>query len=173
VVVAGDVNVGKSSLVNALAGHARSIVSAEPGTTRDVLETRVVLDGWEIDLVDTAGLRDEPAGPTEAAGIERARAAAAGADLVILCRTGFSLSENSDRLKPVLHRPLLVLTKYDLVSSEYASPADAIHTSALTGLGIDTLAAAIVQRLVPEEHDEPTLLAGPVPFTARQVELLG
>ena len=171
VVVAGEVNAGKSSLVNALAGHGRSIVSAEPGTTRDVLETRLVLEGWEIDLVDTAGLRDEPEGPTEAAGIERARAAAAGADLVLLCRTGFSLSENSDRLTPVLRDPLLVLTKCDLAPADHL-PLDAIHTSAHTGLGIDTLAAAIVQRLVPEEHDDPMLLTGPVPFTARHVEML-
>ena len=181
VVVAGEVNAGKSSLVNALAGHGRSIVSAEPGTTRDVLETRIVLDGWEIDLIDTAGLRDEPEGPTEAAGIERARAAAAGADLVLLCRTGFSLSpesrtgfsllENSDRLKPVLRDAILVLTKCDLGPADHL-PLDAIHTSARTGLGIDTLAAAIVQRLVPEEHDDPMLLTGPVPFTARHVEML-
>jgi tRNA modification GTPase len=169
VVVAGEVNAGKSTLVNALAGHARSIVSAEPGTTRDVLETRVALDGWEINLVDTAGLRDEPAGPTEAAGIERARAAAATADLVLLCRTGFSLSEKSDRLKPVLRDALLVLTKCDLAPADIGPP-DAIHTSALTGFGLDELAAAIVRRLVPEERDDPTLLAGAVPFTARQVE---
>ena len=58
VVVSGPVNAGKSSLVNALAGFSRSIVSAEPGTTRDVLETRIVLDGWEIDLIYTAGLRE-------------------------------------------------------------------------------------------------------------------
>ena len=51
VVLAGSVNAGKSSLVNALAGHARSIVSPEPGTTRDLLETRVVLDGWEVDAL--------------------------------------------------------------------------------------------------------------------------
>jgi len=172
VVVAGAVNAGKSSLVNALAGYGRSIVSAEPGTTRDVLETRVALDGWEIDLIDTAGLRGAPAGPTEAAGIERARAAAAAADLVLHCRTGFSLSETNDRLKPVLRDTLLVFTKCDLLPSDADAPPDAIPTSVVTGLGIDALAAAIVQRLVPEERDDPTLLAGAVPFTDRQVGLL-
>jgi tRNA modification GTPase len=172
VVVAGEVNAGKSSLVNALAGHGRSIVSAEPGTTRDVLETRIVLDGWEIDLIDTAGLRDEPEGSTEAAGIERARAAAKAADLVLLCRTGFSLSENSDRLKPVLRDAIHILSKCDLVPSDVAIPPDAIRTSAVTGLGIDALAAAIVRRLVPEEGDDPPLLTGPVLFTARQAETL-
>jgi tRNA modification GTPase len=174
VVVAGEVNVGKSSLVNALAGHARSIVSAEPGTTRDVLETRIVLDGWEVDLIDTAGLRgdpgDEPAGPTEAAGIERARAAAASADLVVLCRTGFSLSPDRRTGFSLLEKSdtLPVLTKCDLAPPEDHAPCDAIHTSAVTGLGIDEFAAAIVHRLVPEERDDPALLGGPVPFTVGQ-----
>ncbi|MFM8378779.1 MAG: GTPase [Planctomycetia bacterium] len=172
VVVAGEVNSGKSSLVNALAGHARSIVSAEPGTTRDGLETRVVLDGWEIDLVDTAGLREEPAGPTEAAGIERARAAAAIADLVLLCRTSGRLSENSDGRRSAFRDALIVLTKYDLAASDCGMPANAICTSALTGLGIDELAASIIHHLVPEQHDDPKLLEGAVPFTARQVKML-
>jgi len=167
VVVAGPVNAGKSSLVNALAGYARSIVSAEPGTTRDVLETRIVLDGWEIDLIDTAGLRDADlaeASSTERVGIERARTAAADADLVIrLSRVGFS---------PPDSRELNVLSQCD------RSPADApcltgvIRTSAVTGQGIAELATAIIQRLVPEEHDDPSLLAGAVPFTERQFHLL-
>ena len=202
VVVAGEVNAGKSSLVNALAGHARSIVSAEPGTTRDVLETRVVLDGWEIDLVDTAGLRDEPAGPTEAAGIARARAAADTADLVLrvvsaeravrpsrewqagplphmasetLAPRGATVpvaKAGSSQGKRDACPTLLVLTKCDLLPGEDDAPGDAIRTSATTSLGIDALAAAIIRRLVPEERDDPTLLAGPVPFTERQVELL-
>ena len=176
VVVAGEVNAGKSSLVNALAGYARSIVSPEPGTTRDLLETRLVLDGWEIDLVDTAGLRDEAGGNVERAGIERAVAAAADADLVlrvvdarhadahpVAAGTGFSLSVAGE---------ILVLSKCDLVSTAFAAPAHAIRTSATTGRGIDELAAAIVRRLVPEEQDDPSLLAGAVPFTERQVRLL-
>jgi tRNA modification GTPase len=165
VVVAGDVNAGKSSLVNALAGHGRSIVSAEPGTTRDVLETRLVLEGWEIDLVDTAGLRDDPAGPTEAAGIARARDAVATADLVVHvvdARDG----RQAEACPP---SSMLVLAKCDLASHDGDAPPDAIRTSAVTGFGIDVLAAAIIRRLVPEEHDEPDLLLGAVPFTQRQV----
>jgi tRNA modification GTPase len=177
VVVAGDVNAGKSSLVNVLAGHGRSIVSAEPGTTRDVLETRLVLDGWEIDVVDTAGLRDEPEGPTEAAGIERARAAAAEADLVLHVVDARDVGQASAchehrQAEACPTSSLHVPSKCDLVPSDVATPPDAIRTSALTGLGIDALAAAIVRRLVPEERDDPPLLAGPVPFTARQAETL-
>ncbi len=171
VVVAGSPNAGKSSLVNALAGFARSIVAAEPGTTRDLVETRIVLDGWEIDLVDTAGLRDDPASITEQAGIDRAREAALTADLVLRVINGdgcgFSIAdgsgENSEKSLP----PLIVLSKVDLPSATAPAdvPSDAIRTSAVTGEGIDTLAAAIVRRLVPREP-------GPldaVPFTPRQV----
>jgi tRNA modification GTPase len=102
------VNAGKSSLVNALAGYARSIVSAEPGTTRDAVTTRLVLGGWEIDLVDTAGLRepDEAASATERAGIERALAAAADADLVLqvgqasACQTHQHASPRHSNIRP-------------------------------------------------------------------------
>lgn len=170
VVLAGPVNAGKSSLVNALAGHARSIVSAEPGTTRDVLETRIMLDGWEIDLIDTAGLRGADlamASPTEQAGIERALAAAAEADLVVnvmdltsdVCATG-----DDSRVT--------VISKCDLAPVGYVPLAGAIHTSTVTGEGIAELAAAIVRRLVPEEHEDPSLLAGPVAFTERQLASL-
>ena len=73
---------GKSSLVNALAERDVAIVSAIPGTTRDALETRVVLGGVPVTLVDTAGLR-EATDEIEAEGVRRARARAAAADLVI------------------------------------------------------------------------------------------
>jgi hypothetical protein len=59
VTVAGAPNVGKSSLVNALAGYQRSVVSATPGTTRDVVTTVIALDGWPVELSDTAGMRDD------------------------------------------------------------------------------------------------------------------
>jgi tRNA modification GTPase len=80
--VTGRPNVGKSSLVNALAERDVAIVSPQPGTTRDALETRVVLGGVPVTLVDTAGLR-EAADDIEAEGVRRARARAAAADLVI------------------------------------------------------------------------------------------
>ena len=180
VVLAGSVNVGKSSLVNSLAGHARSIVSPEPGTTRDLLETRVVLDGWELDLVDTAGLRTgETAGvgvtDVERAGIARADAARVAADLVVRVvdarqsqASGSAVAANQDA-----HRELLVVSKADLGDPVDLAgtgwPEGTLWTSAVTGEGIAELAAAIVRRLVPEEAEEPGLLAGAVPFTARQV----
>ncbi len=84
--VTGRPNVGKSSLMNALAERDVAIVSAIPGTTRDALEARVVLGGVPVTLVDTAGLR-HTTDEIEAEGVRRARARAAEADLVILVET--------------------------------------------------------------------------------------
>src|SRR5262249_37691339 len=78
-VFAGAPNVGKSSLVNALAGYTRSVVSPIPGTTRDVVTTRIALEGWPVELIDTAGLPPTP-DTLEQAGMARAHAALRQAD---------------------------------------------------------------------------------------------
>ena len=181
VVVSGPVNAGKSSLVNTLAGFARSIVSAEPGTTRDVVTTRLVLSGWEVDLIDTAGLRPphETTSTTERIGIERALAAAADADLVLhITEMQPSLAATSatsvHRLTPFQEDapPCIdVLSKCDLAPGVPAPPG-VLRTSGRTGEGIDALIAAIVATLIPEETTDPALLSDAVPFTARQMALL-
>ncbi len=176
VVLAGSVNAGKSSLVNALAGHARAIVSSEPGTTRDLLETCVVLEGWEVHLIDAAGLREEEGGDdsataVERAGIARAIAAREGADLVLHVVDGRHLGPDGPAV--LAKSELLVASKADLAGGAAAAAmAGAVWTSAITGAGVVALAAEIVRRLVPEEADDPSLLAGAVPFTSRQVELV-
>lgn len=161
VVVAGKPNVGKSSLVNAVAGFSRSIVSAEPGTTRDVLETRIVLDGWEIDLIDTAGLREDAASATEREGMVRAREAAASADLVM------RVVDPTDAAPAVSGGDLVVISKCDLPAAT-VGPAGAIRTSAITGEGLDALVAEVVRRLVPHEPGPEQA----VPFTTRQIDEL-
>lgn len=176
VVVTGDVNAGKSSLVNALAGYARSLVSPEPGTTRDLLETRLVLRGWEIDLVDAAGWRQEGhlegVGPVEREGIERAVNAAAAADLVLkVFPVGAQPTSRLGEVGPLESGigMLKVVTKSDLAEGAVPFVGSGVVTSARTGQGIEALAATIIQRLVPEELADPELLEGPVPFTPRQV----
>ena len=82
VAIVGAPNVGKSSLVNAVAGYQRAIVAPTPGTTRDVVSTRLAIDGWPVELLDTAGLRAD-AGALEEQGIALARAARAAADLCL------------------------------------------------------------------------------------------
>lgn len=169
VVVAGVVNAGKSSLVNALAGHARSIVSAEPGTTRDAVETALVLGGWEVILVDTAGT---PAGDgraidgVERAGIERAAESLRDADLVL------HVVEAAGGA-PVGDAPgtLVVRSKADLAPAAVAG-AGGVITSVHAGTGIERLAGAIVARLVPEEAADPGLLDGPVPFLERHLTVV-
>ena len=164
-------NSGKSSLVNALAGHARSLVSPLPGTTRDVVETRVVLEGWSVVLVDTAGLRDrdaEASGATERAGIARARAAAATADLVI------RVVEVGEVVEVGASEPaaggLVVWSKADLRPG-LVVPPEILATSSHSGAGIAELVGAMIARLVPE-NGEPGLLDGAVPFLPRHLELL-
>ena len=88
VALAGPPNAGKSSLLNALAGAERAIVSAEPGTTRDAIDVWLDIEGWPVKLVDTAGLRSEGDGggidEIEAEGVRRAAAIARSADLVVV-----------------------------------------------------------------------------------------
>lgn len=170
VVLAGAVNTGKSSLVNALAGHARSLVAGSPGTTRDRVEVRIVLGGWEIELVDVAGTREDETGvaDVERAGIARAGAALGEADLVLRVVPAAAAGSAG----PVGSRELLVISKADLAEADFEAPHGAVLTSALTGAGLDLLGARIVERLVPEDLVEAGLLEGAVPFTERQVAAL-
>jgi tRNA modification GTPase len=159
VTVAGAPNVGKSSLVNALAGYQRSVVSPTPGTTRDVVTTTVALDGWPVELADTAGLR-EAAGTLEGLGIQQARTAAASADLCL-----WVLDAGAEPVWPTEAPPhtLLVINKVDLPAAwDLSRAAGAIHVSARTGAGIPELCAAIAGRLVPEAPPA----GAAVPFTS-------
>lgn len=175
VVLRGAVNVGKSTLVNALAGYARSLVSPLAGTTRDLLKTRLVLDGWEIELVDTAGETRRTAAAVAAvehAGIEKGRAAAQNADLVLELTPAANLLEGSGAIRGNSHQRLVVATKADLLPPEAANAtaadSDVILTSALTGSGIDQLAEAIIHRLLPEAAAGD--LDYGVPVTSQQLQ---
>jgi tRNA modification GTPase len=158
VVVAGAPNVGKSSLVNALAGYQRSIVSPTPGTTRDVVTATIALDGWPVELADTAGLRQD-ASTLEGQGIERARAAASSADLCL-----WVLDASAEPVWPDVapERVFLVVNKVDLPPAwELSRAVGAVLVSARTGASIPELCDAIARRLVPN-------VPGPaeaVPFT--------
>ena len=143
VVLAGRPNAGKSSLMNALLGEGRAIVSGEAGTTRDSIEEGVEICGWPVRLVDTAGIR-EADGEVEREGVRRAEALMAEADVVLL------VAEPGDDAPPNA-RPdaVRVLSKCDLCDAGGPRPAAdaAVVTSARTGEGVDALRAAIAARL--------------------------
>jgi tRNA modification GTPase len=138
VVLVGPPNVGKSSLINRLTGRDAALTSSVPGTTRDVIEVRMDLNGLPVTLFDTAGLR-ETDDVLEAEGIRRARQRAAEADLRVLVRDEAS----KDWVDDVLNADLFVASKADLGWR----PQGWIAVSAQTGEGIDELIGIIVERL--------------------------
>ena len=156
VAIVGPPNVGKSSLLNALAGFPRAIVSPIPGTTRDAVTVTLALDGWPVQLIDTAGLRDT-ADALEAAGIACTRSWLARADLVLWVADATS-GEGLEVELP--SQALLVANKCDLLAEEAVLPWHAWRISARTGAGLHALCAAILERLVPDRPPP----GAPVPF---------
>jgi tRNA modification GTPase len=170
VVVAGAPNAGKSTLINALLGYQRAITSPIPGTTRDVVTALTAFDAWPVELVDTAGLRDDAAG-LEALGIERANEALANANL---CLWVVDRTQEPPVLAPEsLDCPMMVVcNKSDLADRwrPWSYYGVTMSVSALTGQGVGELAAVIGQRLVPEAPPA----GAAVPFTegmCREIEL--
>jgi tRNA modification GTPase len=153
VVIAGPPNVGKSTLMNALAGRDVAITSPIPGTTRDLIEVFLDLRGYPVILVDTAGIR-ESQDPIEQEGVARARRRAESADLTLW------LSDGDDRETPSLKSPpLAVRTKADLNGADTRAGTADLAISARTGAGIERLLDVIAE--LAEERmssGEPALL---------------
>ena len=141
VVITGPPNAGKSSLLNALAGSERAIVSPEAGTTRDLVEARLSLSGQLVTLVDTAGLR-EGGGMVEALGMARAREVAATADLRIELRDARTVGEVAAR-----ERTLHVANKADLLPDGEALPEGWARLSVATGEGLPRIVEAITEHV--------------------------
>ena len=150
VAIVGCPNVGKSSLLNAWSKSDRAIVTDLPGTTRDAIESSLVVKGIPVKVLDTAGIR-ETADTVEKIGVERSRQAAMTADLVLLtvdAVVGWTAAEQ-EIYQQVKHRPLiLVINKIDLASAgKVVYPAEiktTVYTSAAQNQGIDSLETAIV-----------------------------
>ncbi|AOV18315.1 tRNA uridine-5-carboxymethylaminomethyl(34) synthesis GTPase MnmE [Acidihalobacter aeolianus] len=169
VVLAGAPNVGKSSLLNRLAGEDRAIVTPVAGTTRDLLHTDLVVQGMPVQVIDTAGIRDTD-DPVEREGVARARRALANADVALLLDTAETPA--SDQLLvelPASACLLKVRNKID-VSGEspgFDSARNIFAISALTGSGIDILVTEVIRRMGGPGTDETVFTA-----RARQVRAL-
>ncbi|HMN53442.1 MAG TPA: tRNA uridine-5-carboxymethylaminomethyl(34) synthesis GTPase MnmE [Sphingopyxis sp.] len=152
VVIAGPPNAGKSTLINALAQRELAIVSPVAGTTRDVIETPLALDGIAMRFSDTAGIRTESADDVEAIGIGRAKAAVEAADILLW------LGPPAEA--PAHPRRLLIAAQADRWRGDAAAEVQAARCdlilSAATGEGMDRLHAAIVEMarvLLPREGE--------------------
>jgi tRNA modification GTPase len=152
VVIAGPPNAGKSTLINALAQRELAIVSPVEGTTRDVIETPLALDGIAMRFSDTAGIRAEGADAIEAIGIDRAKAAVEAADILLWLGPPQAVPEHP--------RAILIAAQADRWRGDAAKEADAarcdLTLSAATGEGMDKLHAYIVEiarTLLPREGE--------------------
>ena len=152
VVIAGPPNAGKSTIINALAKRELAIVSPVAGTTRDVIETALALDGIAMRFSDTAGLRAESADAIETIGIDRAKAAVEAADILLWL--------GPPREAPDHPRTILVAAQSDLWKGDAAAEAEAarcdLTLSAATGEGMDRLHGMIVEMartLLPREGE--------------------
>ena len=168
VVIVGKPNAGKSSLLNLLSGQEAAIVTEIAGTTRDILRERIEIDGLAVELVDTAGLREDP-DRIEAEGIRRARRALANADAVIWIRDASTgeddgLDEEIPRDVPVIQ----LRNKIDLTNESpgvVSMEPPVLNVSAMTGAGVDDLRSILKQTAGYEDLGEGA-------FTARQRHLV-
>jgi tRNA modification GTPase len=151
-VIIGAPNVGKSSLLNRLVGRERAIVSAEPGTTRDFIEERIIVGPHCLRLIDTAGLNPTP-GPVEELGIAKSLGRAAEADLLLLVlEFGCPLPVLPESVKSLIFNScaLAIVNKIDLLAGrqktiETPDKLPVVRVSALVGTGMEDLVSAIVR----------------------------
>lgn len=177
IALAGAVNAGKSSLLNALCGRERALVTDLPGTTRDFIEEPLNLNGLPARLIDTAGLRNDTSDHVEALGMQKSREIMANADLVALVIDSSapdSQKINRDILSEVTDKALLLIwNKNDLGQPEipdWARGMPSCHISALTGENVDEL-AEIMRSMILEQAGGENATAD-APPNARQAQAL-
>ncbi|MGH8674943.1 MAG: tRNA modification GTPase, partial [Burkholderiales bacterium] len=166
VVIAGRPNVGKSSLLNRLAGEERAIVTAVPGTTRDLVREDIAIEGVPLHVVDTAGLRDT-ADEVERIGVERAWEEMGRADVVIAmfeAQAGIGAEDRAILARfastlPAGAARIQVFNKIDLCGKPATSNEDGVWISAKTGAGVEFLRQALLAAAGWERSGESVFLA--------------
>ena len=168
IVLCGRPNVGKSSLINALSGFERAIVHPTAGTTRDLVSQHTAIDGWPVELIDSAGIRDAE-NQIERAGISKAREVIESADLVIHI-VDASSDEPFDPGVSQNRAGLVVVNKVDL--REHESRLDVscpvVTVSAKTSVGMEDFLTAISRALVPVVPEKGQL----IPVTKSQRDFI-
>ncbi|MDX2163984.1 MAG: tRNA uridine-5-carboxymethylaminomethyl(34) synthesis GTPase MnmE [Gammaproteobacteria bacterium] len=156
VVIAGKPNAGKSSLLNLLSGRDSAIVTAIPGTTRDILREHIQIDGLPVQIIDTAGLRESD-DPVEQEGVKRAKEMINKADRVLYIKDISSLDDSDDEL---LHHPrvTVIYNKIDLRPSKMMGENE-IYISAKTGEGLDNLKTYLKNLMGFSENAETSFSA--------------
>lgn len=168
--IAGRPNAGKSSLLNALLGYDRAIVTAIPGTTRDTIEEKLRIGRLTLRLIDTAGLRDTD-DEVERLGVERSRAAMSKAELVIAVVDGSGEITDEDReviaQAEAAPKGIVVLSKRDIAEpdAEITTALPVVSLSSVTGDGMDEL-----ERVIAERFPLPEVPAGEILTNVRQAD---
>ena len=157
-VIAGKPNAGKSSLLNALVGEERAIVTAQAGTTRDIVRETILIHGMPVNILDTAGLR-EASDLVEQEGIRRTRHALSQADLILLLRDGSALDGATDDELPANIPHLTAYNKADQTPPAIQAQHPGLWISAKTGAGIDALRDAIAHAVGRDDREESPYIA--------------
>ncbi|MDO4493292.1 MAG: tRNA uridine-5-carboxymethylaminomethyl(34) synthesis GTPase MnmE [Clostridia bacterium] len=154
VLILGRPNVGKSSLMNALTGHDRAIVTDLAGTTRDVLDEKVSFDGVPVRLIDTAGIR-ETDDPVEKIGVDRALGELGKADVLLLLLDGTTepTAEDRELLDRTKDFPARVIVSNKMDLAGYAAAEGAVPVSAKNAEGLEALKQAVLALAAPAEGD--------------------
>lgn len=177
VALVGKPNAGKSSLLNAWTRSERAIVTEVPGTTRDVVEASVSVGGIAVNLLDTAGIREDPSDAVETIGVERSRSAASGADVILMLADASTGWDGDD--DDVLHRviqheqgapALLVMNKAD-IALQLSSPASAERENSehrISKLSAHESHVCGPEDLITEAHAQNTYLGQNLPSHVHQ-----